>query len=276
MSRSQAVLLLGLLAGAIGAAYWAARDRPSSPEIRAATPDPLQEPGDSPEPAANLAPIRSSVPQAVETPAVDEVQSESELAAFLRAKHPGRFGEKSDEELLAIVDLDLRGAKVTDADLALLRHLPNLKHLSLYGNPVTDAGLVHLGGLTKLETVTLRGTEVTGAGLQHLPTQNLTALHLCDSNISAEDLAHTPIMPRLEKLKLNFMGFEDGVIERLDVYPSLRHIELDQAKITDAGLARLLELNPGLLRVEIRDTPVSAKAIAQLQEIYPDCDFATQ
>lgn len=276
MSRSQAMLLLSLSAGLLGAAYWAAGDHADSPGIEAAAPKLPPTIARPSAPAVELVPTRSSVPQPAAVAGTDEPEPESVLAAFLRAKHPGRFAEQSDEELLAIVDLDLRGAEVSDADLAMLRHLPNLKHLSLYGNPVTDAGLVHLAGLTKLETVTLRGTEVTGAGLQHLPTDNLTALHLCNSKITAEDLAHTPVMPRLEKLKLNFMGFEDGVIEQLHVYPSLRHIELDQAKITDAGLARLLELNPGLLRVEIRDTPVSAEAIAQLQQLYPDCDFATQ
>lgn len=285
MTRAQSILLLGLLAGLLGLVVWIrSGDRPAAAPISAgdtatalasapAIPDqPALAPAQRSAASTPIASLPATGPETAPPSARDEFA----LAALLRARLPDRFGELSNEEIQALTDLNLRGAELTDADLSLLRDLPNLEHLSLYGSPVTDAGLVHLAGLTKLQTVILRGTEVTGVGLQHLPTQNLTALHLCNSAITAEDLAHTPVMPNLEKLKLNFLGFEDGVIERLDVYPALKHIELDQAKISDQGLARLLELNPGLERVEIRNTPVSADAVAALRERYPLCDFATE
>lgn len=289
MARAQPILLLGLLGGLLGAGLWllsedsapatSADASPGVAEVPPATPASTEtlKGAEIRQPGASLAdggPPTGAVDATSKTAAPRA--KEPALGAWLRSKLPDRYGDLSDEELLALTDLDLRSADLTDADLARLRELPNLQHLSLYGNPITDAGLVQLASLTKLETVILRGTQVTGVGLQHLPTQNLTALHLCSSAITAEDLAHTPVMPKLEKLKLNFMGFEDGVIEQLHVYPALKHIELDQAKISDQGLARLLELNPGLERVEIRNTPVSAEAIAALQEIYPNCDFATQ
>ena len=83
--------------------------------------------------------------------------------------------EKADAALfsllkgaVSIVDLDLSGQKVSDADLAPLAGLKNLRKLSLARSAVKDSGLVHLKGLEKLESLNLFQTEVTDAGLERL------------------------------------------------------------------------------------------------------------
>jgi hypothetical protein len=203
-------------------------------------------------------------------------ESAADLVSWLERVKPGLVDDLTEAQVLALTELDLRGATITDDDLAFVVQLTNLKNLSLYGTPVSDAGLQHLAGLAQLERVVLRGTQVTGTGLQHLPTQNLTALHLCASQITAEDLRFTPVMPNLQTLKLNFLELDDSVVEMLNVYPALRHIELDQSQITDAGLAQLLSLNPGLTRVELRNTKVTGEGIAELSALHPDCEFVEE
>jgi mono/diheme cytochrome c family protein len=78
--------------------------------------------------------------------------------------------------------LNLAGSKVTDAGLAQLAPLTNLRSLHLEKTAITDAGLVHLKGLTNLEYLNLYGTGVTDAGLANLEgLKNLRALYLWGS-----------------------------------------------------------------------------------------------
>jgi hypothetical protein len=65
-----------------------------------------------------------------------------------------RGAEKVDSALIsnlkgatAVVDLDLAGQKLEDADFAVLSGLKNLRKLSLARGSVKDAALVHLKGL---------------------------------------------------------------------------------------------------------------------------------
>ncbi|MEM9378558.1 MAG: hypothetical protein AAGB93_01320 [Planctomycetota bacterium] len=211
----------------------------------------------------------------IEAPAPEPLR-EDDLASLLRRVRPEALEGLSAAELIALEELDLRGKEITDDDLRLIGQLTNLKTLSLYGAPVTDAGLEHLAGLHELESLVLRGTQVTGTGLRHLPTETLVSLHLCGSKITENDLRYTPAMPSLEQLKLNFLELEDTAVELLSVYPSLKHVELDQSRMTDAGLERLMQLNPGLTRVEVRNTQISSNGLRRIAELYPGCEFVTQ
>jgi len=72
------------------------------------------------------------------------------------------------KDVLGLVELNLGGTKIKDADLANLKGLINLNRLHLENTAITDAGLVHLRGLVKLEYLNLYNTPVTDAGLKHL------------------------------------------------------------------------------------------------------------
>ena len=205
-----------------------------------------------------------------------ELPRKDDLASLLRRVRPEVLEGLSADEIIALEELDLRGKEITDEDLRLIGQLTHLKTLSLYGTPVTDAGLEHLAGLHDLESLVLRGTQVTGTGLRHLPTETLVSLHLCGSKITANDLRYTPPMPSLEQLKLNFLELEDTAVDLLSVYPSLKHVELDQSRMPAAGLERLMQLNPGLERVEVRNTQISSNGLREIAEQYPGCEFVTE
>jgi len=67
-----------------------------------------------------------------------------------------------------VVAVGLRDLPTTDADLELLRDLPDLRQLSIRRTNVTDAGLEHLKGLKHLEYLGLEGTNVTDEGVKKL------------------------------------------------------------------------------------------------------------
>ena len=69
-----------------------------------------------------------------------------------------------------IASLDIARSKVTDAGLAKVAAMKNLKELHLEGTAIGDAGLDHLKGLAELEYLNLYGTKVSDAGLAKLAT----------------------------------------------------------------------------------------------------------
>src|SRR5262249_41210754 len=61
--------------------------------------------------------------------------------------------------------LRLNGTKVSDAGLVHLKGMKRLGYLELNDTRVTDKGLGHLAGLTKLKWLYVRGTRLSDAGL---------------------------------------------------------------------------------------------------------------
>lgn len=67
-----------------------------------------------------------------------------------------------------IVMLNLARTEVTDASLAIVGRMGNLRELRLDGTAITDAGLANLAKLRKLEYLNLYNTRVSDAGLESL------------------------------------------------------------------------------------------------------------
>ena len=84
-----------------------------------------------------------------------------------------------------VYSLNLANTKVTDAGLAALAELPNLRVLHLEKTGIGDAGLAHLKNLQSLEYLNVYGTQVTDAGLAHLQgLKNLKSLYLWQSKVT--------------------------------------------------------------------------------------------
>jgi len=64
--------------------------------------------------------------------------------------------------------LELGDTQVTDAGIAHLRELRELRALSLSGTQVTDGALAHVSALRSLEVLDLTGTQVTDEGVEGL------------------------------------------------------------------------------------------------------------
>ena len=88
----------------------------------------------------------------------------------LARRHPGErrgFGPSSGVDDVW-KDSGSVGTQVSDAGLAYLKELPNLRCVKLDGTRATDAGLKHLVGMSGLEDLLLRETAVTDSGVAEL------------------------------------------------------------------------------------------------------------
>lgn len=82
--------------------------------------------------------------------------------------------------------LEMGNADVTDATLALLEGLPNLRELTLNDSSITDDGLTTLAGLPKLETLRIARTHVTEDGLRRFldsPPRHLRQIDVSGNGI---------------------------------------------------------------------------------------------
>jgi len=101
-----------------------------------------------------------------------------------------------------IASLDIARSKVTDAGLAKVAAMKNLKELHLEGTSIGDAGLDHLKGLAELEYLNLYSTKVTDAGAAKLAAlAKLKALYLWQSGVTKAGVA--ALKAKLPKTHIN-------------------------------------------------------------------------
>lgn len=135
--------------------------------------DPAEEPKVDPEEAKREA-LKKAVAGLKEKfgGALNFVSQESSELHFNAVGIRKDFGDEQLASLAdvgeSIIELNLSGTMVTDAGMAKLAGMPNLKKLRLNDTAVTDEGLAQLKGLPQLEFLVLFGTQVTDAGMAHL------------------------------------------------------------------------------------------------------------
>jgi len=148
----------------------------------------------------------------------------------------------------------------TDADLAILDSLPDLKTITIglsepgFGRDprtiswaVTDTGFAHLANCKKVENLNLcsfHPLKVTDAGLKAL--EDLTALRrvtMMHQPFTDASIAHLTGLKNLEELWLDgddHLG--DGSLEAVSGLTRLRVLRFYRAPLTDGGIAKIKKL----------------------------------
>ena len=159
----------------------------------------------------------------------------------------------ADLDDLDTVDHLFEEKKLDDGSLAHIERLYALESLNLSsgGNgerkTITDAGLADLKDLTNLRRLTLMGTHITDAGMAHLAgLEHLDDLVLCFTRVGDAGLAHLEGMQGLQKLNLAYTNVTDAGLEHLSRLKSLRSLDLNSTKVTQAAVDRLRRARPGL------------------------------
>lgn len=138
-------------------------------------------------------------------------------------------------------------AKITDAGLAHLKRLPNLRFLRLLQEnagtmPVTDAGLAHVADLQQLEELMIVRIPVTDAGL-----------------------AHVARLPQLKVLVLSGIPATNDGIAQLRKLENIERIYLRNTQVTEQGVNSLCAALPDCL-VTWEDE-IHFPAVCQIRQI---------
>jgi hypothetical protein len=121
----------------------------------------------------------------------------------------------------------------TGTGLAHVKELSKLERLTIAGTPFNDQGMEALGQLTQLKEVGTWHTGQTAAGMDHLKgLKNLTRLHMGQRLYDGKPSLTDETMAVLTELK------------------SLESLQLDEARLTGAALAKLKAL-PKLKRLTL-------------------------
>jgi internalin A len=171
-------------------------------------------------------------------------------------------GHSAQDESGHVVAVDLTSTWITDADLARIGSLPNLRKLDLAHTKISDVGLEHLAKLTavtdlslyyaeyvtedgiarlrgwsRLERLNLRGTKVTSKVFDHLA--HLTALRSLDlayTQIDDEGFEELPALTKLEELAIGGNRLTGACLPLLKAVPSLRKLDVGGMQRVDSGL----------------------------------------
>ena len=135
----------------------------------------------------------------------------------------------------------MRRTPATDACLATLRSLPNLRTLQLggYGTNIADAGMKHLPGMQRLEELDLSRTNITDAAMEFVGgITKLRKLSLREVPVN-EGLQHLRQLESLESLDLSYAAVNDETLQVLTKLTALKSLDLFGTMVTDDALSEL-------------------------------------
>jgi uncharacterized protein len=154
-------------------------------------------------------------------------------------------GMRQISAIAGLVELSLLGAQIDDAGLKDVARLTNLTTLSVRRSPaVTDKGLEELKRLPKLVDLGLLDLSITDQGLTQLA--QLTKLRTLDlrgdAQLSNAGFEQLRTLKRLKTLRLGGYQVDDDTLSVVGEFSSLTALTIDDAGITDAGLAKIAGL----------------------------------
>lgn len=169
--------------------------------------------------------------------------------------------------------LVLSGTKITDAGLAHLQEMDNLKRLYLRETQTGDDGLKYLSGLTNLEAIILNDTKITGAGMVHLKgLKKLKLLYMQNTGITDNGLKQLKELTDLVQLWLGGTKITDAGLVHIRDLTNLQSVSLDSTGITDKGLAHL-KLLTNLNELYLNQTNITIDGYLELNDALPDCQL---
>jgi hypothetical protein len=153
--------------------------------------------------------------------AAQEAAAERDRALAVVKKLGGSYQADANLPGQPIVMVDLSGTTATDADVAELKVLTQVRALNLNLTKVTDGGLVHLKGMKQLEELGLGLTSVGDPGMVHL--KGLT---------------------RMKRMDLRATKLTDVGLGHLQGLKDLEVVDVDGTQVTDKAVTAFRKALP--------------------------------
>ena len=171
-------------------------------------------------------------------------------------------------ELVQLESLDIANTRITDSGLENLAPLTRLKSLALGRSGISESAMGILRLLSTLEFLDLSGPVVSqrrgrasGAMQDSVLSaiaalEKLRTLKLGHSDIDAYGLRKLAVLDKAEKLGLEGCArVNDEAMKELAAWKSLKYLDVQETKVTPAGVAGLQAARPG---IQILSSPFTA------------------
>jgi hypothetical protein len=173
-------------------------------------------------------------------------------------------------DVLALVPdvsvLYLRDLPISDAGLAPVRGLRNLRHLVMENVPISDAGLRPLAECAALEKLWLQRVPVSGTGvavLRDLP--QLRELSLLSDRVTQAGIEEVTKLERLDALAIGDVS-SASIAEHVSAMPHLTSLALVRATLTREDMERLATA-PHLQQLEMLRVNLPGDALTPLADM---------
>jgi len=155
---------------------------------------------------------------------------------------------------------------VTDAGVANVSRLRNLKTLVLFNSQITDKAFQTFGGLHSLERLLLGGSRISDHGLVHI--RGLTNLRSLDlgggSRITDEGMASLSGLLRLQYLVLSGANVTSAGVEHLKHLTQMRYLDLSNNREIGDDAMRVIASFDLLEELRLRGTKISSRGMIHL------------
>ena len=166
----------------------------------------------------------------------------------------------------SVTELHLAETDVTDAGLALLADLPNLKSLLICGGHVTDAGIASLARVSTLESLDVcKNEKLTGHGFEKL--MNVRELQI-RTGLAPEAFRLIAKMEGLKTLRVDDPAFGAEHMKALDG-SLITKLWIREAKLGDAAIAAMPampQLTSLVIESDLVDLPIGDAGLRHLAE----------
>ncbi len=183
--------------------------------------------------------------------------------------------EAADADLRLLVTLPnvkklkLTGGRITNQGVRHISRMTGLVDLTLQNTQMDDDGLALLAGLPRLRSLNLRNTaNLTDAALEHLKKfPALTHLHLADNRFSAEGIAQLGEFDALQLLDLRGCGnVGDAELGHFRRLAKLRMLKIGGSGVTDAGMSVVAQMT-SLTGLAVDNASISNAGLAEIRDL---------
>jgi len=175
------------------------------------------------------------------------------------------------ESVATLEGLHLLDARLTSADLAILKSWPKLSTVSL-PTPIDAEAVGHLAACPRLNQLTLGYREVTAAEIKHLAAwKSLRRLTLIHTRLADDALSALAGLETLEELRLEDCELTDDRLAHLRLAPQTKSLLLERNEIAGPGLAHLAKFSLETLGLEFNN--LSDETLTHLPQLSTVADL---
>ena len=140
------------------------------------------------------------------------------------------------------------GRRCTDKTLTVIGTITNLQELTLAVPNATNAGVASLRGLKELRLLYLGEAKVTDAGIAHLKgLSNLEELDVSETGITSASAATFKLLTALKTLSVSKTKFSDAGTAQLVELKNLKQLNAVSTDVSTKGAKALEKEIPGIV-----------------------------